>query len=92
MNATNNPGQEMPLSVEERAEIEPLIDKLLKLAEEAPTHRMFLITLLSVYQAVAMAHPCCTKTAGSSALHVGGDLLMRALGISPSERPTGPTH
>lgn len=66
-----------------------LVNQLVLIAEKAPTHRLMLIALASTYKAVAITHPCCTHQAAKTALHLGGDLLVRAINTSG---PTGPIH
>lgn len=66
-----------------------LVEQLVVIAEKAPTHRLMLIALLSVFKAVAITHPCCTHDAAKTALNTGGELLVRAIGNSA---PPGPIH
>lgn len=65
-----------------------LVNQLVLIAEQAPSHRLMLIALISTFKAVALTHTCCTGAAARTALHVGGDLLTRSLGT----QPTGPIH
>lgn len=56
-----------------------LTSKLADLAEQAPSHRVMLIALITTFKAVAVVHPCCTHAAAQAALKVGGELLVEAL-------------
>lgn len=85
----STPQQDTPMTREqELAAIKVLTDQLLAMAATAPTHRLMLIALLSMYQGIAATHPCCTESAAKSALRVGGELLIGAM----QQAPTGPVH
>ena len=81
-----------PLSEDEAADLQALTTQLADIAEKAPSHGLMLTALLATFKAVAIVHPCCTRGASQAALQVGGDLLVRSLGIAGSSAPSGPLH
>lgn len=54
-------------SPEHVAKVNALAHKLIDIVSEQETHRIALQALLSAYMSVAICHPCCARTAATTA-------------------------